>query len=95
MTEKSTSTDRLRSPDGTRLDLYAVENSEYPGGYSYRFAYFDPDEGNILRYDNSRTPRHGVGVHHRHEGDDEPTSIPFEGIDDHLSQFEREVRHRR
>lgn len=79
--------------DGTRIELFAIENPAYPGGINYRFAYFDPEAGeNILRYDNSRAPRHDIGVHHRHEGDKEPTSIPFKTLDDHLSRFQTEVR---
>lgn len=46
-----------------RVRLFAVENPAYPGGVSYRFAYYDPEAGeSILRYDNSRVPRHGVGL---------------------------------
>jgi hypothetical protein len=93
MSENPVHTDiQTEFPNGTRLDLYARVNSEYPGGYTYRFAYFDPENGNILRYDNSRVSRHDAGVHHRHEGDQEPTSIPFTDIDSHLATFRREVR---
>lgn len=78
-------------PDGTRVVLYAVENPDDPGGVNYRFAYFDPETGrNRIRYDNSRTPRHGVGVHHRHRGAMvERTS--FDGLREHVSRFWGEV----
>lgn len=78
-------------PDGTRVVLYAVENSAYPGGINYRFAHFDPETGrNLVRYDNSRIPRHGVGVHHCHRGTT-VTRITFAGLRDHVSRFWEEV----
>lgn len=32
-------------PDGTRVRLFAVESSTYPGGVNYRFQYYDPATG--------------------------------------------------
>lgn len=44
----------IDSEDGTRVQLFAVEDSSYPGGYSYRFQYYAPDKNEeILRYDNA------------------------------------------
>lgn len=83
--------DEYEFPDGTRVVLYAVENSEYPGGVSYRFAYFDPETGrNLLRYDNSRTLHHDVGVHHRHHRA-AVSRVSFDGLRAHVSRFWREV----
>ena len=83
--------DEFEFSDGTRVTMFAVENSEYPGGVSYRLAFFDPAMGeNILRYDNSQVPRHGAGVHHRHRGED-VTEIPFRGLKHHVSRFRSEV----
>lgn len=83
--------DEYEFQDGTRVVLYAVENGAYPGGVNYRFAYFDPGTGrNVLRYDNSRTPRHGVGVHHRHRGA-AVTSVSYDGLEEHVSRFWNEV----
>lgn len=83
--------DEFEFEDGTRVVLFAVESAAYPGGVNYRFAYVDPDVGEeLLRYDNSRVPRHGAGVHHRHHGD-EVREIPFEGLDAHVSRFRTEV----
>jgi len=31
--------------DGTRVRLFAVESSSYPGGVNYRFQYYDPETG--------------------------------------------------
>jgi len=41
--------------DGTRVRLFAVESSGYPGGVNYRFQYDNPETGgSLLRYDNSQ-----------------------------------------
>lgn len=78
-------------PDGARVVIFAVENAEYPGCVNYRFAYLDAVSGrNLLRYDNSRVPRHGVGVHHRHRGT-VVTHVPFDGLESHVARFWREV----
>ena len=75
--------------EGTRVQLFAVENSRKPGGYHYRFQYYAPDEGEqILRYDNAHDS--DIGPHHRHEGD-EVTDIEFNGLHDHVACFRREV----
>lgn len=83
--------DEYSFTDGTRVVLYAVESAGYPGGVNYRFAYVDSKTGTeLLRYDNSRVPRHGVGVHHRHRGPT-VTPVPFDGIETHVSRFWSEV----
>ena len=83
--------DEYDFPDGTRVVLYAVENGAYPGGVNYCFAYVDPGTGRtLLRYDNSRVPRHGVGVHHRHRGGS-VTRLAFDGLEEHLGRFWEEV----
>ena len=81
--------------DGTRVRLFAVESSEYPGGVNYRFQYYDPESGSeFLRYDNSQVPTHGAGHHHRHEwidGAEHVTGIAFVDLETHLSQFRTAV----
>ena len=38
--------------DGTRVRLFAVESSGYPGGVNDRFQYYNPETGgSLLRYD--------------------------------------------
>lgn len=75
--------------EGTRVELFAVEISSYPGGYYYRFQYYAPEEGEkILRYDDAHDS--DVGPHHRHRGD-EVTGGEFEGPRDHVARFRREV----
>ncbi|KDE59557.1 hypothetical protein EL22_20445 [Halostagnicola sp. A56] len=80
---------------GTRVRLFAVESTDYPGGVNYRFQYYDPDSGReFLRYDNSQVPTHGAGHHHRHEwidGDEKVTGIEFEDLETHLADFRDEV----
>ena len=77
------------SREETRIELFAVEDSSYPGGYYYRFQYYDPEEGEeILRYDNAHDS--DVGPHHRHEGDT-VTGIEFNGLSEHVARFRREV----
>ncbi len=81
--------------DGTRVRLFAVESSDYPGGTNYRFQYYDPDAGNeFLRYDNSQVPTHGAGYHHRHEwseSEEHVTEIEFVDLETHLSRFRTEL----
>lgn len=79
----------IDAEDGTRAEIFAVEDSTYPGGYYYRFQYYTPNEGEeILRYDNAHDS--DVGPHHRHEGDD-VTGIDFDGLEAHLARFRQEV----
>ena len=82
-------------PDGTRVRLFVVESSDYPGGVNYRFQYYDPETGDsLLRYDNSRVPTHGAGYHHRHEwtgSEEQVTELGFEDFESHLTNFETEV----
>ncbi len=78
----------IDADEGTRVELFAVEDSTYPGGYYYRFQYYLPDEGEaILRYDNAHDS--DVGNHHRHAKD--VTGIEFTGLKDHVERFRNEV----
>lgn len=76
--------------EGTRVQLFAVEDSSYPGGYYYRFQYYAPGEGEeILRYDNAHDT--DVGPHHRHDGG-EVIGIDFDGLQKHVGRFRSEVQ---
>jgi hypothetical protein len=81
--------------DGSRVRLFAVESSEYPGNVNYRFQYYEPETGEgFLRYDNSQVPTHGAGHHRRHEwtdGEEHVTGLEFEDFDSHLTDFQTEV----
>jgi hypothetical protein len=81
--------------DGTRVRLFAVESTDYPGGFNYRFQYYDPNTGEeFLRYDNSQIPLHDAGHHHRHEwieGEQDVTGVTFEDLETHLAIFKKEV----
>lgn len=49
--------------EGTEVVLLAIESSAHPGGYSYGFQYFQPEEHDeILRYDNSKVPNTARGI---------------------------------
>lgn len=75
---------------GTRVQLFAVEDSSYPGGYFYRFQHYSPDESlEILRYDNAHDSI--IGPHHRHEGG-AVSGIEFDGLRAHLERFRLEVQ---
>jgi hypothetical protein len=79
----------VSAEEGTRVELFAVESSRYPGGYYYRFQYYAPGESKaILRYDNAHDA--DVGSHHRHEGD-EVSGIEFDGLEAHVARFRQEV----
>lgn len=81
----------LTLSDGSTIDLFAIENTAYPGEVNYRFTWYDPEEGAVrLRYDNSQVSRHGVGVHHRHDPHG-VESVEFESVASHLDQFRAEV----
>lgn len=75
--------------EGTRVQLFAVEDSAYPGGYYYRFQYYSPGTGEeILRYDNAHDS--DIGPHHRHRGD-AVRGIEFDGLATHVARFRQEV----
>jgi hypothetical protein len=83
----------LNPAEGTEVILFAIENSDYPGGCNYRFQYFQSENGDrILRYDNSQVPRHDAGVHHRHfDNDAEIEAVGFDGLKSHIRRFLNEV----
>jgi hypothetical protein len=91
--EVESATDPVRvwidADDGTRVQLFAVEDSSYPGRCYYRFQYYAPGEGEeILRYDNAHDA--DVGPHYRYEGDG-GAGIDFDGLQAHIARFRSEV----
>ena len=42
-----------RAVPGGRVEMFAIEDGDYPGGWFYRFQYYHPEAGEILRYDNA------------------------------------------
>lgn len=78
-------------PPGTLVELFACEDGTRPGGFKYSFQRYDPSTGaTLLRYDNAH--EHPIaGWHHRHDGEDPPESLPFEGLEDHLRRYGLEV----
>jgi hypothetical protein len=79
-----------RAVPGGRVELFAVRNEEYPGGWFYRFQYYHPDEGEILRYDDAHDDD-DLGWHHRHVRNGTDTEVEFRGIVPHLTRFFGEV----
>lgn len=72
------------------MELFAIENEDYPGGWFYRFQYYHPEEGEILRYDNTHDDE-DLGWHYRHISFREDTEIEFQNITAHVARFLREV----
>lgn len=70
--------------------MFAIRDEGYPGGWFYRFQYYHPEEGEILRYDNAHDDD-DLGWHHRHVRFGEDTKIPFRNIVSHVALFFREV----
>ncbi|MFB6228197.1 MAG: DUF6516 family protein [Halobacteriales archaeon] len=74
----------VRPAGERRVDLFAVEDSSYPGGYYYHFQYYNrPRREALLRYDNT-SDAHGVGDHHRHACG-AVSGIEFESLSAHVS----------
>jgi len=79
----------IDATEGTRVQLFAVKDSTSPGGYQYRFQYYEPETGEeILRYDNAHDS--DIGSHHRHRAS-AVTGIDFEGLQSHVTRFREEV----
>jgi hypothetical protein len=79
-----------RAVPGGRVEMFAVPDEEYPGGWFYRFQYYHPDEGEILRYDNAHDDDN-LGWHHRHISFGDDTEIEFQNIVAHVQRFLTEI----
>lgn len=79
-----------RAVPGGRVELFAVPDDDYPGGWFYRFQYYHPAEGEILRYDNAHDDG-TLGWHHRHVTFGEDSEITFQNITAHVARFFQEV----
>lgn len=79
-----------RAVPGGRVELFAVPDDDYPGGWFYRFQYYHPEEGEILRYDNAHDDD-TLGWHHRHVTCGEDSEITFQNITVHVARFFQEV----
>lgn len=75
---------------GGRVEMFAVPDGDYPGGWFYRFQYYHPGKGEILRYDNAHDDD-TLGWHHRHVSVGEDTEIAFQNITAHVARFLQEV----
>ena len=81
-----------RAVPGGRVEMFAIEDEDYPGGWFYRFQYYHPEKGELLRYDNAHDDT-DLGWHHRHVSFGDDTDIPFQNITAHTARFLREVAH--
>ena len=71
---------------GGRVEMYAIRDENYPGGWFYRFQYYHPDGGEILRYDDAHEDAL-LGWHHRHVRCGLDEGIDFYGLPVHVSRF--------
>lgn len=51
-----------RAVPGGRIELFAVPDDDYPSGWFYRFQYYHPEQGELLRYDNATMTIHSAGI---------------------------------
>lgn len=79
-----------RAVPGGRVEMFALRDETHPGGWFYRFQYYHPDEGEILRYDNAHEDA-DLGWHHRHIRFGEDTEIEFHGLVPHVTRFLHEI----
>ncbi|QKY21913.1 hypothetical protein B4589_015990 (plasmid) [Halolamina sp. CBA1230] len=81
-----------RAVPGGRVEMFAISDDEYPGGWFYRFQYYHPEEGEILRFDNAHDDD-DLGWHHRHVSFGKDNEITFQSITAHVARFLQEVAH--
>ena len=79
-----------RAVPGGRIEVFAIRDESYASGWFYRFQYYHPDDGEILRYDNAHDDD-ALGTHHRHIRVGDDTEIEFHGLVLHLTRFLNEV----
>lgn len=79
-----------RTVPGGRIEIFAVQDEDYPGDWFYRFQFYHPETGEILRYDNAHDTAE-LGWHHRHINFGEDSEIKFQNITAHVARFLQEV----
>lgn len=79
-----------RAVAGGRVELFAIRDGDYPGGWFYRFQYYHPEGGEILRYDNAHADD-DLGWHHRHVRVGDDSEIEFHGLVPHVSRFLHDI----
>jgi hypothetical protein len=79
-----------RAVPGGRVEVFAILDASYPGEWFYRFQYYHPEEGEILRYDNAHDDEI-LGNHHRHVAGDEDTALAFQSLVAHVRLFFTEI----
>lgn len=79
-----------RAVPGGRVEMFAIRDDDHLGGWFYRFQYYHPEDGEILRYDNAHNDA-DLGWHHRHIRFGDDTEIEFHGIVPHVTRFLNEI----
>ena len=79
-----------RAVPGGRVEMFAIEDHDYPGDWFYRFQFYNRETGEILRYDNAHDGE-DLGWHHRHVGFGEDSEIEFQTITAHVARFLQDV----
>jgi hypothetical protein len=79
-----------RAVPGGRVEMFAIEDDDYPSGWFYRFQFYNRETGEILRYDNAHDDD-DLGSHHRHVSFGDDTEIEFQNITAHTARFFQEV----
>ena len=81
-----------RAVPGGRVEMFAIEDHDYPEDWFYRFQSYNRETGKILRYDNAHDDD-DLGWHHRHVSFGENSEIEFLNITAHIARFLQEVAH--
>lgn len=79
-----------RAVPGGRVEIFATRDEDYPSGWFYRFQYYHPETGELLRYDDAHADD-DIGWHHRHVRFGEDTEIEFHGLVNHVTRFLNEI----
>jgi hypothetical protein len=79
-----------RAVPGGRVEMFAIADASYPGGWFYRFQYYHPEQGDILRYDNAHDDD-TLGQHHRHAAGGTDTALSFQSLVAHVALFLNEI----
>jgi hypothetical protein len=79
-----------RAVPGGRIEMFAIPDASYPGGWFYRFQYYHPEQGEILRYDNAHDDD-TLDQHHRHVADGTDSALSFQSLVAHTVLFLNDI----
>ena len=81
-----------RAVPGGRVEMFAIEDHDYPETGPTGSSFNDLATGEILRYDNAHDDD-DPGWHHRHVSFGEDSGIEFLNVTAHIARFLQEVAH--